>query len=160
MHRAGDYEAYKGFQISKEQEDIWTTEYEEELLSKVSSEEIASDSFLELTRVLRGSKNIQHLSSLLDNLNSKRNRMDTFTKLCVAEQLLEIVGTIVENENRKEALTEARHFARDILNDSLRKPITIAPFYRKLDYLHDVLSDEKIVKRIQRSLKRIKKEMI
>lgn len=159
MEREGEYENYKKYCVTKEQENIWDNEYQNELLSKVANEDIVSDLFLQLINTLRRTGNIKHIQMFLEFVNAKLDKMDTFSKLLVSEGVLGIVKSLMkDNEPDKTRIAlEAKRFVHDILSKSIVLPITVASYYSDIDYLRDIITEDKIMLRTQKLLNEINK---
>ncbi len=151
MEREGEYSYYKSFNVSKEQEYLWLNECQNELLTKIEKEDIVSSSFCELSGIIRRIKDFDCFRLLLDNVKEKRKKSDTFSRILLVEELLDIVEVLMKNGNiGDDVIFDAKKLAFDILKDITDEPITIASYYKSIGYLTDILSEEKIEDRIQR----------
>lgn len=159
MERGGEYENYKKYSISDIQEELWLNEYQNELLSKVENEDIATHSFSQLIDVLRRTKNMVFFQLLLDIVKRKEGNLDTFSQILMAEGILNIAESLkgnTETENVKMAF-QARQLALSMLNSSIKKPVTVASYFSNLGYLKDVLTEDKILNRIKNIIRKWKK---
>ena len=158
MEREGELETYRKFSISNAQEDLWINEYQNDLLLKVENEDIVSYSFLQLIDVLQRSKNIICIKSLLSIVKKNGNQMDTFSQVLMSEGILSIAESLkgnIETENIK-IIEEAKKTALNLLNNSIKKPIIVGSYFSNIDYLKDVITEDKIKNRIKSNIKKCK----
>lgn len=155
MEREDEYQYYKSFGISKEQENLWLNEYKQEILLKIESENIVSPFFLRLTDAIIRSKDILYFRILLEYVKKKQSQTDSFSQMRMAEEILGIVESFEKNKAMRSAdiIIDAKRVALDILNSIIKKPITVDSYYRNLDYLRDSIIEDKIIIRVKRTLK-------
>ena len=157
MEREGEYGYYKSFGISKEQERLWSNEYQKELMAKIETEDIVSPLFSKLVSLINQNKDINGLQLLLEVAKRKRGNVDTFTQMRMAEEILDIVESFIKNNEKANVTNEAKKLALDILCNINVSSITIASYYQNIDYLKDVLKEDIIINRVQRLIKRWEK---
>ncbi len=152
MEREGAYDNYRSFNISKKQEMLWRVEYRQLLFDKIKTEDIVSPSFSELTSSIGQSKDVNGFQLVLDLINKKRNNIDTFSQLRMAEETFTIVESFKNDNDAKKnkIIVEAKILALDMLREIDEKPIIIAPYYHNIAYLRDALTEDKIKNRVQR----------
>lgn len=157
MAREGEYEHYKNFNISKEQEKLWIKEYHIETIIEISDESIASKFTFKLSKLsnsIISFKDMDSFQSMFDIIQKKIDSIDSFSKLRVAEEILNIVDAFKkQNINKDNVLTYARKFALDILNSIVQEPITVDSSYNNIGYLKDLISKDKIIDRVQKLIK-------
>ncbi len=151
MEREGEYSYYKKFNVSKKQEHSWIEECQHELLLKIEKEDIVSSLFSHLSNLITRSNDIDCFRLLLFIVREKVSNSDTFSSIRMAEELLKISKYFLSIDNKiNKVVSESKKVALSILRETTQKPITIASYYYKLGYLNDLLTDEKIKKRIRK----------
>ncbi|MCL6592246.1 MAG: hypothetical protein K6U80_20155 [Firmicutes bacterium] len=153
MAREGVYDTYKKFNISKKQELIWINEYLNVLFSKINDKTIIDDEVMDLMRIIREYKQINHFEKLLDWAKTINPNADSFTKLRLAEEILDIIKLFKKESTIPKCVKDAKIFALDVLHEINRKPITVAQYYKNIGYLKNFLDDGVIKKRIEMRLK-------
>jgi hypothetical protein len=161
MEREGEYQYYKSFCITKEQEGLWIKEYLQEMLNSIENEDIVSPSFSRLSISISEYNDIFYFKKLVELVKCKRVNTDTFSQMRMAEEILDIIEDFSKNHDilnkNTKLIRDAKHLALDILNDITKKPITVASYYRDIGYLHDVIQEDKIISRVQRLIEKWKK---
>jgi hypothetical protein len=155
MEREGEYQNYKSFGVSKEQENIWLDEYKKEILTIIEGEKIVSSSFFELVSAIIRSKDMLYFRILIDHIKKKQELTDSFSQVLMAEHLLRIVESFEKNNvtRKSDIIKDAKRVALDILNLIIKKPITVDLYYKNLDYLQDSITEEQIISRVKETLK-------
>lgn len=158
MDREGEYEYYKSFNISDEQEQQWIKDYLQETLNIIKNEDIVSDNFINFATAITQFKDIYHFEQLINLVKSKNDHLDSFSRMRMAEDILNIVESLSRNWSilmkNASIISEGQQLAFNILKDILKKPISIAQYYQNLDYLEDEVKDNSVVDRVKRLLKK------
>lgn len=157
MEREGDYEYYKSLGISQEQERLWIKEYQQELLVKIRAENIISPIFSRLTSTIRSYNDFSGLQMVIELANEKWKFMDTFSQMRMAEEILRIVESFINNTEQTKIVYDAKQLALGILNSITVSPITVASYYKDIDYLKDQVKEDTIINRVQRLIRRWEK---
>jgi hypothetical protein len=168
MDREGEYDKYRQYGISKEQEILWTEEIQQHYLLNVKNEDVAGLSFLALAGSLERSQNYRNIRLFLEEISVKADKVDTFTQLLMAENVMRILSSIFGEEDtrfvvgyrqllthekktqRKKILKEAEQVALDLLSKVSKNPITVAPYYHQLyqgKLWEEALTPQKILER-------------
>lgn len=155
MAREGEYELYKTFNISKEQEKIWIKEFQKRLLCQIKNEDVASDLLLTLCDSIIEYKDIECLTDLLAIIKTKKDNVDSFTEMMMAESLLKIVESFIKSSHEDHHVVhKSKKIALNILKNVLKKPITVGSYYKKLGYLQDEIKEYNIRERVSRKIKK------
>lgn len=158
MAREGEYELYKSFNISNEQESLWIKEYQKKLLCQLQDEDVASDIshlLVDLCQSIIEYKDIECLTELLAVIKSKKDSVDSFTQIRMAESLLGIVESFTKrNLENHHVIQKSKKFALNILKNILKKPITVGSSYINLGYLQDEIKEYNIKKRVNSEIRR------
>lgn len=159
MSREDDYEKYKRYNISKEQELIWINEIQQKNILEITgglldAENIANR-FSAILSSLRTHKNIELIPIIFDTIKNLSRILDSFSKMRIAECMLETVRSLSFNKEleKNKRIGEMRVFAVNILKDVSQNAIVVDPAYLKIAHLKDEVEESVIVERIQRSLK-------
>lgn len=158
MAREGKYELYKSFNISNEQESLWIKEYQKKLLCQLQDEDVASDIrhlLVDLCQSIIEYKDIECLTELLAVIKSKKDSVDSFTQIRMAESLLGIVESFTKrNLENHHVIQKSKKFALNILKNIFKKPITVGSSYINLGYLQDEIKEYNIKKRVNSEIRR------
>lgn len=150
MEREGEYDYYKSFNISKEQEHLWIKEYQLELLEKIEVEKDIGSLFASLGGTIRHYNDMNCLNLMLEVAERKAKEVDSFTALRIAEEILNAVEPYRNSKlDETNIIQRANNIALEILKNILKSPITVALYYREFDYLKDVITDESIIQRVK-----------
>lgn len=157
MAREGEYEKYKSFNISKEQELMWIKEIQQKKIFEIKNELLDAEKieirFSGLLLSLKVYKSIELFPILFELYKDSKVKLDSFSKMLIAEQLLDAVRSLSKEMKNNELIEEVRIFAVDILKDILDNIILVDPAYCKVQHLKDVVKEDAMKERIQRSLK-------
>ena len=159
MSREDDYEKYKGYNISKEQELIWINEIQQKNISEIKSglldAENIANRFSAILSSLRTHKNIELIPIIVDTIKNLSGRLDSFSKMRISECILETVRSLRFNKDLQNniIIEDMKVFALDILKDISQNAIVVDPVYLKISHLKDEVKESVIMERIQRSLK-------
>lgn len=124
MNRAGHYEAYRGYQITKEQETKW---YEELIAQNVGELSIRNgDALAELVSISRNKPDCHILHHVITFAARHVMSSDSIVKLMYAENIIGIVK-LVRNNAETELLHRAFKTAADLLDDIMTKPLIVDP---------------------------------
>ena len=103
MSREDDYEKYKGYNISKEQELIWINEIQQKNISEIKSglldAENIANRFSAILSSLRTHKNIELIPIIVDTIKNLSGRLDSFSKMRISECILETVRSLRFNKD-------------------------------------------------------------
>ena len=149
MKREGEYRYYKSFDISKEQEDWWIKQYQEDLLFQIENEDIVSPLFTKFVRIIAQHKDYDCLNSLLDLVKRKNNGLDSFTRVRIAEELLELYESFQKSGFN---LFHIKVFSINSLKELLEQPITVANYYYGISYLKEETKEESIKDRARQTI--------
>lgn len=153
MAREGEYDLYRSFNIPKEQEYMWIQDYENKLLMEIEREAIIDGKFVDLCLAIREYRDVCYLEKLQQLIKQRRNSMDSFSLMRMAEGLLGIVDSFLKSNMKNHKITLlAKEFALEILNSILENPITIASYYKRPGYLIDPIDEEKLIARVKESI--------
>ena len=155
MERDGIYQTYKSYNISRDQEIEWLSEYQDCLARKISESPTDSDSFSKLCQVVTLEGNIESLNKLINLTRNNAELLDSFSKVRYAEELIRTVKEF-SRHRKHELYSEIINISKWLLQYVLTNPVTVAPHYRKISYLRGVLPDGKITSRAMANLKEIK----
>jgi len=146
MDREGEYEKYKSFDISKNQERAWREERRDELFEKLSIEKnksVLSSLFFRLEDITKDLGDQTGIEKMFLFAWNNCEQFDTFTTLLLVERVVDIV-TFVECEDK---------FKRKILRDcsemlkkALKKPILVSMDYEEDFY--EPMTEERVRDRI------------
>ncbi|HCE68987.1 MAG TPA: hypothetical protein DER40_16215 [Geobacter sp.] len=153
MDREGDYERYKSFYVSQEQERDWYSELQANLLAKLDADPADTDSFSDFCRTVIQNKDADALRLIVLKSKAIHDHIDSFTKLLMAEQFLRVIDGFGMKTTNSDVL-QAYDTAIEFLNEVLKQPITVAPRYRDNGYLQDVIRAQKIIERAEKALKK------
>jgi hypothetical protein len=157
MEREGEYEFYKSFNITKKEEIQWIREYHKKVIIEIESENkvsIFTSKLSELSNSIILFKDIESFKSMIDTVKEKSELIDSFSQLRIAEEIYSIVNAFSKSEVKKDnALPYAKKIVLDILNRIIKEPITVDEDYKNVQYLKDVLNENRIINRIQRLIK-------
>lgn len=160
MEREGEYALYKSFDISKDQEVEWITEYHKEIVTKIKAEKNANTfitMFNELSNSIILFKDIDSFESILDIVKEKNTALDSFTRLRMTEETYNIVDALSKNSIKKNiVLTNAKKLILEILDSIIKTPITIDNDYYRIGYLEDMLNNHNIINRVKILIQMIK----
>ncbi|MDQ8735309.1 hypothetical protein [Paenibacillus sp. LHD-38] len=124
MHREGNYEEYKTYEITKEQEVAWY----EELIEK-NAGELSFRNWDAAVQLLAIAKNYPD-SRILERVIAFAARhvmsSDSIVKLMYAEHIIEIIK-LVKSKAEIDMLHRAYKTAAQILDDIMSKPLIIDP---------------------------------
>ncbi|WP_138751444.1 hypothetical protein [Paenibacillus sinopodophylli] len=124
MSRAGVYEAYKLYEITKEEEAAW---YQELISQNAAALSIRSwDAVLELAAIAKNDSDSQILDHVISFAARHVMSSDSVVKLMFAENIVAIVKLVREN-TETELLHRAYKTAADLLSDVISKPLVIDP---------------------------------
>ena len=159
MAHEGDYEKYKKFNISKEQEIQWVSEFQNNLLKAINEGKEDNESVemkvSSLCSTLRTFKNLDIAYQLMDALNNPRLKLDSFSKMVISEIILETVRSLNRDKNLSGniILADMKKFALNMLKSVADNPIIVDPAYLNAGYLKDEVKESSIIDRIQGTLK-------
>lgn len=153
MEREGEYDTYKRFNICKDQEILWINEHADLLVLKIADKVVADNNLMNLSSIIKQYKENRQFEELLKWAKTKTHNVDSFTNLRIAEEILDIVEVYEEARQKNKLVKEAKIFSVGILHEIYRKPITVAQYYKDIDYLYGCLDNNTIKKRIEMKLK-------
>lgn len=142
MQRGGEYEKYKAFNISEEQELMWKDELVENLLNRLSFE--STYELHKLAMIAESYLDYNIVERLITYIANNMSKGDSFVKLNYAEVLLKMPCP-------KELMETKLDVVSDLLFNVSNNPITM-----NSDRIPDGLSDEEyITNRLKNDLIRL-----
>lgn len=159
MSREDDYEKYKSFNVTKEQELTWITEIQQDNISMIRSGSLLPNDikniFCSALSSIRTYKSIELFHNFVEAYKDSATKMDSFSKMIIAEEIFETVRSLRFSKDlqKNELIDDIRVFAVYIMKDILQNPIVVDAEYLKIDYLKSEVKESVMIKRIQRSLK-------
>jgi hypothetical protein len=157
MERDGEYEVYKSFNISIKREQEWLENFQIEILGKLLQEndELSFENTIsDFALTFSNCRNAPALTELLNILKLKIDSFDSFTILLVCENVIDIVDEFQQVDEDNDICTEAMHFVEATLNKLLSSPIKVSERYQAFTYLRGILTDDKIIARVNCALGR------
>jgi len=153
MDREGDYERYKSFCVSKEQERDWFSELQADLLAKLDADPADTESLSVYCRTVIQNKDTDALQLIVLKSKTIHDHIDSFTKLLMAEQFLRVIDEFGKKTTNS-GVMQAYDTAIQFLSEVLEQPITVASKYQEDWYLQDVIREEKIVERAKKAFEK------
>jgi hypothetical protein len=153
MEREGDYQRYKAFQVSKEQELVWVSELQVILLDRLDSDYNDDGAVIKYCQTLTQYGDTGGLLLLVNTLINIRHKADSFTKLLMAECLLKVVRETKLESNVSQQTYDA---AIKLLREVIELPVQVSSKYEECGYLDDVIIPENILARAQSTLENAK----
>jgi len=144
MDRDGVLEKYLSFSVNKDIEKEWGNIKCDELLNKTRIQPVVNDDFDCLLTLIKSVKLLDKLDKLMDLILDSLPKLDTFTKIRISEEILELLNK-VEN---KEIVYKGIYLLNELLCSLTSEKITVNIFYKKKIYLADLLDEDKIRERI------------
>lgn len=156
MARDAQYEKYKTFNVTKEQEALWVLEYQNEKMAKIQIENSADRFTMYISSLcdsIEHNNNINAFKLLLEFLKNSRVFSDSFTKLRVSEQISKTVDKLrSSNAVEQSIIEEGRLYSYALAKSVIDNEIKVDSSYPHSGHWETVLSDEKIVERANRVL--------
>jgi len=147
MDREGEYEKYKAFNISKNQERAWREERRDELFEKLSIEKnkrVLSSLFRGIADIVKVLEDKVGLQKMLLFLNENNEQFDTFVVLLLAET---VVHTTIAFNNSEQLKKSVLKSCLRILENTLKKTFSISMDYEGAFY--EPMTEEKVRNRIE-----------
>lgn len=155
MEKEGEYQRYKQFNISHEQEILWISEYSEFLLYNIKNNKIITSEMIYLFNAIKMYKLTECFRNLLDWVQQNFKNLDTFTNIRIVEELGEIIEAYEKsNLKNNDEIRLARSLSLEILILSKNQEITVNPLYESIDFLQGCLNEDTIKKRIEMRIKK------
>ncbi len=158
MSREDDYKKYKKFNVSREQEFEWICEYQQRLLNDINcltenGESIEIKVSILLT-ILEGYRKVDIIPLLVDTLTNPELKLDSFSKVVIAEVMLETTKSLEREKkpNEIDIINTLKDFAINMLHNVINNPISVDPVYKSHQYLREVIKEPAIIERVRRSL--------
>jgi hypothetical protein len=122
MYREGDYEEYKLYKVSKENEAIWV----QEMIDKYTEELSIRDweAVFCLGSIARDFKDIRILKNVVSFASRHLRSADSVVKLMFAEQIIDILKP-VKRDITKELLYQTLQTTKLILDEIISKPLIL-----------------------------------
>lgn len=154
MEREGIYSEYKKLKITKKQEHQWIHEYQTNLLLRFEKENLTQHCFNNLCTSIRLYKSIDYLKPLAEIVVNKREKLDTFTVLLMAEGILDVVDHFQKSYLRfNKNNIFAKNASINLLKWLLERPITVSEKYLDANYnIIDWGNPQNIIDRIKDEL--------
>ena len=124
MHREGNYEEYKTYEITKEQEAAWYAELIEMNVNRLSIRNW--DAVIQLLLVAKNHPDSHILERIIAFASRHVMSSDSIVKLMYAEHIIEIIK-LVKSKAEIELLHRAYKTAAQILDDIMSKPLIVDP---------------------------------
>lgn len=127
MTREGDYDKYKQYNVTKDQELIWKSELVDKLCNELSTDNFNALSSL---TTLAGNYDAQEILRKVIAYTSKNiQKGDSFIKIIYCEQIFVIIEkTIKQNKNlQTKLINESFDLIKKTLKDVLNNPVDIKP---------------------------------
>ncbi|MFW6312074.1 MAG: hypothetical protein ACOC1K_07560 [Nanoarchaeota archaeon] len=156
MERDQKYEEYRSYNISKEKELTWIKEYQNRLLKdiqKINKNDELITLVINFIETIKTYKNVEILKIFIKRIKEKMNKqeVDSFTRMIIAEQLLELIKSI-DNIEHNRILNVVKTFALNELKIINENSIIVSEEIRDLDYLKDEIKEKNILKRVRRKI--------
>jgi len=155
MEREGEYRKYKRYRISNSMEKEWIIQYQRnisELLNKKTDMDIIAHLCYNIGSSVRQYRNVEGFQILLDFIENKMDSFDSFTKVLIAETLLDTAA--VMGPTRLEPLYKqhAIEVGLTLLNTVANNPVTVDNCYLNNALMSGNISEDQIMKRVQDKL--------
>lgn len=151
MSRDGEYENYKKYQVTKEQEKEWINEYQMELIQKLDKQDLPKQIRTFCTTV-RAFLEISNLQKMVSKLKSIEQALDSYSRFLISKEILETLDYVVKNSANdftNPDMQSVKLYAIDSLQDLTQKPITVASIYtNKYGTFGDTFSEDTILKKV------------
>lgn len=149
MERDGVLEKYRKFNVSKEKEITWIKEYQNDLILKMQKEDYIDELFTEFSQIVCDFQDYESLKTMIDIASLITLKKDTFLKLRIVEEIIKVVKKAKKDKSKKIIfLNEAIKKSCDILNSIKNEKIFISDHYTNNGFLKDILTESKIIERI------------
>lgn len=163
MAREGDYESYKVFNITKQQELIWIKNLINEYLQQPLSLNTSSNIVDLLFKQVENLNYIKYLNSLSNDIIATD---DTFMKIVIAESINNKKEYIIKNQRKVLGFITVKNsspvdvkFLENIISQLLlsakNNTIKIKKQYITSEFMASLTTEEKIMNRIDNGLDRI-----
>ena len=158
MDNNGEYELYKSFGISREQEQIWIREHQSNLIRRLRRESDAEISKVLISALVSAMEQDDELSALpvlFDEIRHKLPILDSLSKVIVAEVILNLFRRLVR-DGQDDAALNGKSLVATILRDVIANPITVASGYKEREEGQvEYLKGENILARARRDLDKL-----
>lgn len=151
MERELEYNKYKSYQVPKKMEKNWINEVEKKFFNKLkieSNESTIVDILMNLEQIIVQYKDENGLSLIVNYANKNIIKFDTFTKLIIAETILDIVSELKLKGNQ----IDTAEFAINILNDVIKNPIKISQDHLENGEIPNYMFSEVLVERAKKDI--------
>lgn len=158
MEREFEYSKYKSYRVPKEMERTWINELEEkkfDMLEIESNESIIVDILIDLEQILVQYKDENGLL-LIVKYAKNITKFDTFTKLIIAEIILNIIRELKLNNSQIDAI----NFAITILEDICIEPVTISQSHLNNGNVPDYMSEAILRNRAKKEIMNWKRDEV
>ena len=147
MERDGVYKKYKSFEVPKDVEAKWLQEMCNDIKGRIN-DSIGFERFSLIDRYVSKLDLKSSIHFLVDYLNNSND--DTFTKILIGEILIRYINQSKYSDSITiDIIEEVAKCIEDLKEKLLHSEITIDESYKKLYYLKDMLSNDKIIARIK-----------
>lgn len=153
-----EYTEYKNYKISDAQEETWIDEYQSELINKCYSSEnptVFHKCFLRFSVTKSDYPTINNLKELIELINYKKDKLDSFTKMRLGEDALDLIvkAFIKKGFTNEKVIIELKKLAVEILSDVISKPVVVDSEYSLSDSIsNNALLPENILNRAKSAL--------
>lgn len=124
IHRDMMLDEYKSYGVSKETENEWIIECQENCIAQIKDGYDVTFNMNKICTIMREKKNAEYLSELLEALEISVNKIDTFKRLVLTEQVVELVKYL--DSNNIADSTECKEFIKRGLQEITSEPMTIS----------------------------------
>ena len=157
MEREMEYTQYKSYGISPKMEKEWSVELRNALLVKLEGEKDQkkiTNTVFDLKDLIIQYYDELGLASLVSYVEKNVSMLDTFTKLTIAETILNVLGefNIFTKNKRKYA-----NFAIGILEDICTKPVRISEYHLENGKIPDFMENAILIERAKNGVRAWKK---
>jgi len=165
MWHDGELDKYKEYDVPRDTEIIWIVEYRNGLLDQLKVE--TSNNKIDLLfrsitdLILQYSPKPELFLTLIEFIEKRKDRLDSFTLLLLAENLLRHIEEYNKSSTSDSALsTRVKEYALGILRELLEKPITVDEEYRHMEYMRaETLIEKNLKERIERKIAHSEKQL-
>lgn len=154
-----DYNTYKDFKITRDKELEWIHEYQVELIKicHLSTEiKILHDNFLSFCISKSNFPDLLYLDELISLIDCKKEKLDSFTKMRMAEDILKLIVNSLNNHgfSTQKVTMKLKKIAIEMLKDVVSKPVIVNTEYSLTNSISkDTLLPENIIFRAKSTLK-------
>lgn len=163
MHRDGELDKYKNYNVDSDTEKKWLYEHKIELIERLRLHKSADISFSQTCRsifnIMKITKSDECAENLINIIKENLSKADSFIKLIIAEELQEIIEFFSANcSNSFKKISNYKSLVDDILQEIIYHQITISEDTKKNIAFEDTLENETIRRRAMQSFEKSSKK--